>query len=128
VDIDGHILGIMGPIWRKNLQRTAQIHQNHYILTTIGPRDLEFHPIWLYDMPKCFVYTDGHFLGIIIYGTNLEEKVICCKIPLFALICCKIPLLVVKSYYLPSFAVKSYYLPSFGIKSYYLHSFAVKSY
>jgi hypothetical protein len=64
VDTDGHILGIMGPIWRKILQRTAQIHQNHYILTTIGPRDLEFHPIWLYDMPKCFVYTDGHILGI----------------------------------------------------------------
>jgi hypothetical protein len=40
--------------------------------TTIGPRDLEFDPIWLCDMPKCSVDTDGHILGII--GPNWEKK------------------------------------------------------
>jgi hypothetical protein len=38
----------------------------------MGPCDLEFHPVWFCDMPKCFVCTDGHILGIM--GPIWEKK------------------------------------------------------
>jgi hypothetical protein len=56
----------------KSSQRTREIHQNPHIVYHIGPRDLEFHPIWLYDMPKCSVDTDGHILAIM--GPIWEKK------------------------------------------------------